>query len=99
MTASAPVYVDGEYQGIVGIDATLQEVENALLNQRWGTVYAFMLNAEGRALVHPLLTPSDELTSDPIYPDITELEAEEGTPQFDAFTEQVRAKMLAGETG
>ena len=99
MTASAPVYVNGDFQGIVGIDATLQEVENALISQKWGTVYAFLINGEERAIVHPLLRPSDELTSDPIYPDVAELEAVEGTPQFDAFMTQVRAPMIAGTTG
>lgn len=70
MTASAPVYIGKEFQGIVGIDATLQEAENALMSQKWGTVYAFLINGEGRAIVHPLLRPSSQLRSDPIYPDV-----------------------------
>ena len=47
--------------GVVGIDATLEEIENILLNDRWGSVYAFLVNEDGEAIFHPLLRPSTEV--------------------------------------
>jgi len=99
MTASSPVYVDNEYIGAVGLDATLQQIEDALLNQRWGSVYSFLINEEGRALIHPLLKSSDALVSDPIYPDILDLEGVSGTTQSNLFRDYVRGPMIRGETG
>ena len=46
--------------GVVGIDATLEEIENILLNDRWGSVYAFLVNEGGETIFHPLLRPSTE---------------------------------------
>ncbi|XP_015752971.1 PREDICTED: uncharacterized protein LOC107332703, partial [Acropora digitifera] len=48
--------------GVVGIDATLEEIENILLNDRWGSVYAFLVNEGGETIFHPLLRPSTEET-------------------------------------
>lgn len=47
--------------GVVGIDATLEEIENILLNDRWGSVYAFLVNEGGETIFHPLLRPSTEV--------------------------------------
>ena len=48
--------------GVVGIDATLEEIENILLNDRWGSVYAFLVNERGETIFHPLLRPSTEVS-------------------------------------
>ena len=48
--------------GVVGIDATLEEIENILLNDQWGSVYAFLINNEGETIFHPLLRPSSEVS-------------------------------------
>lgn len=47
--------------GVVGIDATLEEIENILLNDQWGSVYAFLVNEGGETIFHPLLRPSTEV--------------------------------------
>ena len=47
--------------GVVGIDATLEEIENILLNDQWGSVYAFLINERGETIFHPLLRPSTEV--------------------------------------
>ena len=46
---------------MVGIDATLEEIENILLNDQWGSVYAFLVNEGGETIFHPLLRPSSEV--------------------------------------
>lgn len=48
--------------GVVGVDATLEEIENILLNDRWGSVYAFLVNEGGETIFHPLLRPSTEVS-------------------------------------
>ena len=47
--------------GVVGIDATLEEIENLLMNDQWGSVYAFLINNDGETIFHPLLRPSTEV--------------------------------------
>lgn len=46
---------------MVGIDATLEEIENLLMNDQWGSVYAFLINNDGETIFHPLLRPSTEV--------------------------------------
>ncbi len=43
---------------MVGIDATLDEIENFLSHHQWGTVYSFLMNSEGETIFHPRLKPS-----------------------------------------
>lgn len=52
--------------GVVGIDATLEEIENILLNDQWGSVYAFLVNEGGETIFHPLLRPSTEVREQPL---------------------------------
>lgn len=54
--------------GVVGIDATLEEIENILLNDQWGSVYAFLVNEGGETIFHPLLRPSTEVRKSPLNP-------------------------------
>ena len=54
--------------GVVGIDATLEEIENILLNDQWGSVYAFLVNEGGETIFHPLLRPSTEVRKSPLDP-------------------------------
>ena len=44
--------------GVVGIDATLEEIENFLSRHQWGTVYSFLMNDQGETIFHPRLKPS-----------------------------------------
>ena len=55
---------------MVGIDATLEEIENILLNDQWGSVYAFLVNEGGETIFHPLLRPSTEVRKSPLDPSI-----------------------------
>ena len=48
--------------GVVGIDATLDEIENFLNRHQWGTVYSFLMNKEGETIFHPRLKPSEKVT-------------------------------------
>ena len=54
--------------GVVGIDATLEEIENILLNDQWGSVYAFLVNEGGETIFHPLLRPSTEVRKSALDP-------------------------------
>jgi hypothetical protein len=77
VTASLPLFENGgtgALVGVAGVDATLAEIENLLLNDRWGSVYAFLINEIGETIMHPLLKPSSEITDDPLFPDINDLE-------------------------
>nr|QJU69482.1 cacna2d1 [Nematostella vectensis] len=82
--------------GVVGIDATLEEIENILQNDQWGSVYAFLINDEGETIFHPLLRPSTELVDDPIFIQISDLEQRDGEPK--EFS-KVQEAMMDGKTG
>ncbi|XP_002735490.2 VWFA and cache domain-containing protein 1-like [Saccoglossus kowalevskii] len=82
--------------GVAGIDATLEEIENLIVNEQWGSVYAFLVNNEGETIFHPLLKPSSKLVDDPIFIPISKLEQRDGKPA--AFAE-VEAAMRRGESG
>ena len=47
--------------GVVGADAVLDDLENTLLDDQFGLSYAFLVNREGRAIIHPRLEPSAEV--------------------------------------
>ena len=44
--------------GVVGVDATLDEIENFLTKNQWGTVQSFLINKQGETIFHPKLKPS-----------------------------------------
>ena len=48
--------------GVVGIDATLEEIENFLNRHQWGTVYSFLMNSDGETIFHPRLKPSETVS-------------------------------------
>ncbi|KAJ7333705.1 hypothetical protein OS493_015788 [Desmophyllum pertusum] len=98
VTVAMPVIskVTNKTIGVVGIDATLEEIENILLNDQWGSVYAFLVNERGETIFHPLLRPSTELVDDPIFIPISTLEQRNGKPtEFNT----VAKSMMDGETG
>ena len=97
LTASMPVYdKQDNLVAVVGLDATLEDLEVSLRDARWGEVSTFLIDTTGDAIVHPLLVPVRELLSGPIFPDIQMLEMVGGQP--DAF-KAVRESMINGETG
>ncbi|XP_005108179.1 voltage-dependent calcium channel subunit alpha-2/delta-2 [Aplysia californica] len=87
----------GKYIGVVGIDATLDEIENFLTKHQWGSVYSFLINSNADVIFHPKLKPSTTLLEDPIYIPISGLEQDkDGNPS--EFSE-IEEEMLHGETG
>ena len=81
-----------EFLGVAMSSLSLEQIEKLLLNDVWGTAYAFMVDVEGEALVHPRLTPPSHLAANPIFPDIESLETYRGEPA--AFVAEVRTKMV-----
>ncbi|CAH1252963.1 CACNA2D2 [Branchiostoma lanceolatum] len=82
--------------GVAGVDATLEEIENILVNDQWGSVYTFLINNEGETIFHPLLRPSTQLVDDPIFIPIRQLEMPNGKPE--KFLE-VEEAMKRGKRG
>ncbi|XP_071807181.1 voltage-dependent calcium channel subunit alpha-2/delta-3-like [Asterias amurensis] len=98
VTHAIPVLSDrtGKLLGVVGVDCTLEEIENLIVNEQWGSVYAFLIDNYGGTIFHPLLKPSSNLVEDPILVPIRQLEQPEGEPK--EFSDVIDA-MLKGETG
>ena len=46
---------------MVGIDATLDEIESFLSSHQWGTVYSFLMNKQAETIFHPRLKPSTKV--------------------------------------
>eukprot|EP00117_Sycon_ciliatum_P006330 scpid15815/ scgid3227/ VWFA and cache domain-containing protein 1 len=90
ITLSVPIYDrvgERNLLGVFGVDAVLDDLENTLLDDQFGLSYGFLIDTEGRALVHPRLTPSAELVTDPVYPSIQELEQNsQGEPSAFSMT-------------
>ncbi|XP_070196192.1 voltage-dependent calcium channel subunit alpha-2/delta-2-like [Littorina saxatilis] len=98
LTYSIPITskVTGKYIGVVGIDASLDVIENFLSKHQWGSVYSFLINNNGETIFHPRLKPSKKLLEDPIFIPISQLEMHLGKPA--EFLELMQ-HMLAGESG
>lgn len=47
--------------GVIGVDVTLEEIENILTGYTWGSAYAFLINNDGETIFHPLLRPSTQV--------------------------------------
>lgn len=80
VTYTIPVISNGTTIGVVGVDATLDQIENFLTKHQWGNVYSFLINKEGETIYHPKLKPSTNLLEDPIFIPITQLETDEEFP-------------------
>ncbi|XP_013386854.1 voltage-dependent calcium channel subunit alpha-2/delta-2 [Lingula anatina] len=89
--------ITGNTIGVVGVDATIEDLENVLKRYQWGSVYSFLINKEGETIFHPFLKPSTNLLDDPIFIPISQLEQDkEGHPT--EFS-KVLSEMVQGETG
>ncbi|XP_041357381.1 VWFA and cache domain-containing protein 1-like [Gigantopelta aegis] len=95
VTYSIPVLsrITGKYIGVVGVDATLDEIENFLTKHMWGSVYSFLINNQGETIYHPRLKPSKGLLEDPIFIPISQLEIDKhGSPaEFSLIESEMRA--------
>ncbi|CAL1539791.1 unnamed protein product [Lymnaea stagnalis] len=87
----------GKYIGVVGVDATLDEIENFLTKHQWGSVYSFLINSKAGVVFHPRLKPSTKLLEDPIYIPISGLEQDKdgNPPEFS----EIEEAMLQGRSG
>ncbi|XP_063400495.1 voltage-dependent calcium channel subunit alpha-2/delta-2-like [Mytilus trossulus] len=65
---------DSKTIGVVGVDATLDEIENFLKKHQWGNVISFLINDQGETIYHPKLKPSTNLLEDPIFIPVSQLE-------------------------
>ncbi|KAJ8032799.1 Voltage-dependent calcium channel subunit alpha-2/delta-2 [Holothuria leucospilota] len=88
--------VTGSVIGVVGVDATLDEIENIINNEQWGNVYAFLIDNEGATIFHPRMKASSKLMDDPMFIPISKLEQVDGKPE--EFLE-VQYNMTQGHTG
>ncbi|XP_060584904.1 voltage-dependent calcium channel subunit alpha-2/delta-3-like [Ruditapes philippinarum] len=84
--------------GVVGIDATLDKIENFLTKHQWGTVYSFLINNQGETIFHPKLKPSTNLLEDPIFIPIQQLEKNTETNKPEEFSE-IERNMKLGKEG
>ena len=50
--------------GVVGIDVSLASIESMLLSERWGHAYAFLVDREANAVIHPFSKPSAKVSAD-----------------------------------
>lgn len=99
VTHAIPVVsnITGKTIGVVGVDATLDEIENFLTKNQWGTVQSFLINKQGETIFHPKLKPSTNLVDDPIFIPISQLERDkDGNPPEFGLIEK---EMKAGKTG
>lgn len=52
-----------ELLGVLGVDAVLDDMEAALLDEQFGLSYAFLITKLGKAIIHPRLKPSAEVSA------------------------------------
>ncbi|PAA92856.1 hypothetical protein BOX15_Mlig015658g4 [Macrostomum lignano] len=83
--------------GVVGVDATLEEIETYVTRRQWGSVTSFLIDKEGQTIYHPLLKGSASLKDDPIFIHIQRMEQNKKSipKEFNKVTQ----KMINGETG
>ena len=96
VTAAAPVYTGGdEFVGVVGIDATLEDISASVEETRLlGSGYSFLIDDEGRTIALPEQGYQDILGRSPepdeVRTDLSKVEAEFAP---------VLAEMMTGSTG
>jgi len=96
VTAAAPVYADGdEFIGVVGIDATLEDISASVEEARLlGSGYSFLIDDMGHTIVLPEQGYQDVLARSPepneVGTDLSKIETEFAP---------VLAEMIAGSTG
>eukprot|EP00117_Sycon_ciliatum_P046633 scpid14148/ scgid33378/ VWFA and cache domain-containing protein 1 len=99
MTAAAPVYTTNSdttqvLRGVVGVDITITDLfADISYFSDDEHQYAFMINRKGAAILHPLLNQPVDISSDPLFQDITLLEVDA------QFRTLVYSQMRNGTTG
>ncbi|CAF1210710.1 unnamed protein product, partial [Didymodactylos carnosus] len=98
ITYAIPVVstIDNTTIGVAGVDITLDDIENVLMSKTWGTVYGFLINRDGDAIIHPGLKSTTIPIEDPISTHVTKLEMIDNKPENFSYIVQ---SMLRGEMG
>lgn len=93
-TAALPVYVGTTLRGVVGVDLTIADLvaEAAFFGEGDRLSYAFIVDNNGKVLVHPLMPAPAAVEEPPTVMDISSFETSNGF-------HEVRADLLARETG
>ena len=90
VTVSLPVFHQNTFVGVAGIDISLADLlEAATFLQEGGASqsYAFVIDKQRQTMVHPLIPQPQEVTEDPVFVHISNLE-------FNSDTEEVIASMV-----
>ena len=89
-TISLPVFIGGGFIGVVGIDLSLADMLAAASFLKEGsgvTSYTFVIDSIGQTLTHPLVSQPYEVTHEPVFVDIRDVE-------FDPKVEGVLNSMM-----
>eukprot|EP01062_Namystynia_karyoxenos_P035385 TRINITY_DN25935_c0_g1_i1.p1 TRINITY_DN25935_c0_g1~~TRINITY_DN25935_c0_g1_i1.p1 ORF type:complete len:1289 (+),score=285.33 TRINITY_DN25935_c0_g1_i1:82-3867(+) len=101
VSASAPFRVGGQLSGLVGVDVSFSDIGERIQSELWGDAYAFVLNRNGEAIVHPRLRDLEDVATNSAFPAIEDLEMypdHNGVMQPTGFI-TVKEQMLAGKHG
>ncbi len=91
VSAALPVYTSNTLRGVVGVDLTIEDlVADAAFFDAGEFSFAFVIDSEGRTIMHPLLPPPN---GNPVFVDIALLE-----PGAE-FNDNIRVPMMAGQSG
>ena len=78
----------GNFIGVVGTDISMADLlSDVTYFQKGQSSYAWMADSSGRTMMHPLLPAPSNAFVDPIFMDITALEAE---PGFDTVLQSIK---------
>jgi len=102
-----PLYLDGYFIGDVGIDITLEAIQNIVIGVKiLDTGHAFLINQDGNAISHPDLENEREKQmiedEEDIYVHISKLESD--TPEFNSVVTSMQnleagLKLVESESG
>ncbi|XP_076373666.1 VWFA and cache domain-containing protein 1-like isoform X2 [Tachypleus tridentatus] len=77
MTVSVPVLVNGSFQGVCALDISMETLfQGVSYSQLADTSYSFLINREGRTLIHPLLPKPQTVSQGQLFIDISDLETD-----------------------
>ena len=78
MSICMPVVYSSRLEGVTCVDVKVEDLFlNVTYYEQGVRAYMFLINSEGRAIVHPLLPKPSALNDEPFFVDISTLEAEE----------------------
>lgn len=84
------------FLGVVGHDVRMSDFTALIQSFESGDSYAFLIDRQGNAIMHPRMSVGSSSTDAPVYQDITLLENHVGSAEFDL---KVRQPMINGVAG